>query len=165
MAGDEDLLWDAEDKSLRMVPRLRRMAVVGGCLGLLALLLWTDSDARWAGWAAVAYVLVESAYLVWDLRRLVEVRVVLGAAGDVAGLRFRRAGGGVAECDPRRVARVLVIHDNVVTSAKLRLTLRRRRLLFGRPGHPAVLTRWQESCPGAAVSNRQARWGMPGVPD
>ncbi|MFE6039453.1 hypothetical protein [Streptomyces sp. NPDC056452] len=165
MAVSEDLLWDAEDKGTRIVPRLRRMAVIGGCLGLFGLVLWVDSDVRWALCAAAAYVLVEVAHWAWDRRRLVEARIVVGESGGLARLRLRHAGGRITEHDPHHVARVLIIHDNVHDSAKLRLRLRRKRLFFGRPGYSPVLTTWRETCPGAAVNDRNAWWGMPGIPD
>lgn len=165
MAVSEDLLWDAEDKSARVVPRLRRMAVIGGCLGLFGLVLWADSDVRWALCAAAAYVLVEVAHWAWDRRRLVEARIVVGESGGGARLRLRHAGGRITEHDPHQVARVLIIHDNVVATAKLRLRLRRKRLFFGRPARSPVLTTWRETCPRAAVNDRNAWWGMPGIPD
>lgn len=138
---------------------------MAGLLGLLALMLWSASHARWALYAAVAYLLVEIAYWVWDRRRLVEVRVLAGEAGGPGRLRVRRVGGRITEYDPAEVARVLVIHDNVVDEARLRLGLRRRCLFFGRPGVPPELAAWQTRCPGADVRHRNAWWGMPGVPD
>ncbi|MFI5866547.1 hypothetical protein [Streptomyces sp. NPDC051546] len=165
MPVGEDLLWGAADHTMRRVPRLRRMAVVACCLGFFALVLWAESDVRWAASAAVAYVLAESAYWLWDRRRLVEARLVPDGAGVGAVLRLRRAGGRTTEHDPGEVVRVLVVHDNVDGSAKLRLHLRKRRLCFGRPGRPPVLTAWRRVCPGADVGDRHARWGMPGIPD
>lgn len=166
MAVSEDLLWDAADKSLRIVPRLRRMAVAAGCLGLIGLFLWVDSDVRWAARAAGAYALGEIAYWLWDRRRLVEVRVAVPPAGGPARLRLRRVGGRITEYGPHEVARVLIIHDNVDrNAAKLRLSLRRSPLSFARPGRPPVLTAWRNACPGADVQDRNAWWGMPGIPD
>ncbi|MCP3765783.1 MULTISPECIES: hypothetical protein [unclassified Streptomyces] len=165
MAVSEVLLWDAADKNTRIAPRLRRTAVAAGCLGLFGLLLWGESDVRWAVCAPAAYVLVEIAHWVWDRRRLVEARIVAGEAGGRDRLRLRSAGGRTTEHDPHQVVRVLVIRSNVDDSAKLRLRLRRKRLFFGRPGRPPVLTTWRKTCPGADVNARKARWGMPGVPD
>ncbi|MET8112097.1 hypothetical protein [Streptomyces prasinus] len=165
MAVSEVLLWDAADKSTRIVPRLRRMAVMAGCLGLFGLVLWADSEVGWAIGTAASYVFLEIAYWAWERRRLVEARVVVGEAGDRARLRLRHAGGRITEHDPHQVVRVLVIHDNVSDAAKLRLRLRRKRPLFGRPGRPPVLTAWRKTCPGAHVNDRKAYWGMPGVPD
>ncbi|MFI2429135.1 hypothetical protein ACH5A7_34455 [Streptomyces sp. NPDC018955] len=162
MAVSEDLLWDAADKSTRTAPRLLRTAVAAGCLGLV---LWAVSDAMWAIRAVAACVLVGFAYLVWDRRRLVEVRIVAGEAGGPARLRLRHAGGRTTDHDPQRVARVLVVHDNVVDSAKLRLRLRKGPLFFGRPGRAPELAAWRETCPRAAVGSRGALWGMPGIPD
>jgi hypothetical protein len=139
--------------------------VTAGCASLFVLVLWAYSDARWAAWTAAAYVLAEIAYRVWDRRRLVEARIVVGEADGRARLRLRRAGGRITEHDPHQVARVLIIHDNVVDSAKLRLRLRGKRLLFGRPGRAPALTTWRRTCPRAHVQDRNARWGMPGVPD
>lgn len=165
MAVSEDLLWDAADKSTRMVPRLRRMAVMAGCLGLFGLLLSVDSDVRWAVCAAVAYVVMEFAYWAWDRRRLVEARIVAGEADGLARLRLRHAGGRITEHEPRQVAQVLIIHDNVDDSAKLRLRVRRKTLFFGRQGRPTVLATWRKTCPRADVNDRNAWWGMPGIPD
>ncbi|WP_328303301.1 hypothetical protein OG389_35485 [Streptomyces sp. NBC_00435] len=102
MAVSEALLWDAADKSPRMARRLRRMAVAAGCLGLIGWVLWVHSGAWWAARAAVAYVLLEIAYWLWDRRRLVEVRVVAAEAGGPARLHLRRAGGRTTEYDPTR---------------------------------------------------------------
>ncbi|MCM1973482.1 hypothetical protein [Streptomyces sp. G1] len=165
MAAGEDVLWDAADKGMRTVTRLRRMAVAACCLGFFGLVMWAESDVRWAVRAAVAYVLVEIAYAAWDGRRLVEARIVPGEAGGGARLRLRRAGGRITDHDPRQVTRVLVIHDNVDGSARLRLHVRGRRLFFGRPGSPPALTNWRRTCPQADVGDRNARWGMPGIPD
>ncbi|MFD9545072.1 hypothetical protein [Streptomyces sp. NPDC060022] len=130
MAVSEDLLWDAADKSTRIVPRLRRMAVIAGSLGIVGLVLWVGSDVRWAVCAAAAYVLVEVAHWAWDRRRLVEARIVVGEPGDRARLRLRHVGGRITEHDPHQVAQVLIIHDNVDDSAKLRLRLRREAALL-----------------------------------
>ncbi|WP_338692814.1 hypothetical protein V2W30_01035 [Streptomyces sp. Q6] len=165
MAAGEDLLWDADDKSMQMVPRLRRIGVTAGCLGFLGLLLWTDSNATWVLYAGVLYLLGEIAYWAWDRRRLVEARVVPGEADGPARLRLRRVGGRITEHDPHHVARVLLIHDNVLDLAKLRLSLHGRQLLFGRPGRPPALTTWRHTCPKAKVGDRAAHWGMPGIPD
>jgi hypothetical protein len=164
MAASEDLLWDADDKSMQMVPRLRRIGVTAGCLGFLGA-LWADSDATWVLYAGALYLLGESAYWAWDWRRLVEVRIVPGEADGPARLRLRRVGGQITEHDPHHVARVLLIHDNVHDLAKLRLSLHGRQLLFGRPGRPPALTTWRHTCPKAQVSDRAAQWGMPGIPD
>ncbi len=163
MAISGDLLWEAADKGTRTVPRLRRTAVTAGCAGLFVLLFWAYSDATWAACAAAAYVLAEIAYRVWDRRRLVEAWIVVGEADGRARLRLRQAGGRITEHDPHQVARVLIIHDNVIDSAKLRL--RGRRVLYGRPGRAPALTAWWRTCPRAHVQDRNARWGMPGVPD
>ncbi|MFF3891091.1 hypothetical protein [Streptomyces sp. NPDC001914] len=165
MAVDEGLLWDAEDKTMLTVPRLRRMAVTAGGVVLLGLVLWVNSHARWAICTVAAYVVVEIAYWVWDRRRLVEARIVVGEDGGDGRLRLRHAGGRSTEHDPRQVTRVLVIHDNVVDSAKLRLRLRGKRLLFARPGHSPAPATWRNACPSAKVDDRGAHWGMPGVPD
>ncbi|MGW5731407.1 MULTISPECIES: hypothetical protein [Streptomyces] len=179
MAAGEDLLWDADDKSMQMVPRLWRMGVTAGCLGFLGLLLGTESDATWVVYAGALYLLGEIAFWAWDRRRLVEARIVLSNGngngngdgdgdGDSDGsvrLRLRRVGGRVTEHDPRHVTRVMLIHDNLHDLARLRLSLRGRKLLFGRPGHPPALTTWRHTCPKAQVSDRAANWGMPGVPD
>lgn len=165
MAVGEDLLWDAADKSTRTVPRLRRVLVTAGCLGLPGLVLRGGSGVGWVVGAAVAYVLVEIAYGTWERRRLVEARIVTGGADGRAGLRLRHAGGRITEHDPHQVARVLVIYDNVDGSAKLRLRLRGKRLFFGRPGRPPVSAAWRNACPRATVHDRNARWGMPGIPD
>lgn len=165
MAAGEDLLWDADDKSMQMVPRLRRIGVTAGCLGFLGLLLWTDSDATWVLYAGALYLLGEIAYWAWDRRRLVEARIVPGEADGPARLRLRRVGGQVTEHDPHHIARVLVIHDNVHDLARLRLSLHGRQLLFGRPGRPPALSTWRHTCPKARVSDRAAQWGMPGIPD
>ncbi|MER5896238.1 hypothetical protein [Streptomyces sp. NPDC001876] len=165
MAVSEDLLWDAADKSTRTIPRLRRVAVVAGCLGLFGLAMWMGPDNRWAACAAAAYVLVEIAHWAWDRRRLVEARIVTGEPDGRARLRLRHAGGRITEHDPHQVARVLIIHDNVVDSAKLRLRLRGERQFFGRPGRSPALATWRETCPRAAVNDRNAWWGMPGIPD
>ncbi|MER7576554.1 hypothetical protein [Streptomyces sp. NPDC126514] len=165
MVGSEDVLWDADDKSMQMVPRLRRIGVTAGCLGFLGLMLWTDSDPAWALYAGALYLLGEIAYWAWDRGRLVDARIVPGEADSSARLRLRRVGGRITEHDPHHVARVVVIHDNVHDLAKLRLSLHGRQLLFGRPGRPAGLTTWRQTCPKAKVGDRAARWGMPGVPD
>ncbi|WAZ19085.1 hypothetical protein STRCI_000110 [Streptomyces cinnabarinus] len=165
MVISEDLLWDAEEKGTPTVSRLRRTAVTAGCVGLFVLVLWTASDATWAAWAAAAYVLAEIAYRVWDRRRLVEARIVVGEADGRARLRLRQAGGRTTEHDPHQVARVLIIRDNVVDSANLRLRLHGKRVLFGRPGRPPAVTTWRRTCPRAHVHERNAWWGMPGVPD
>ncbi len=166
MTADEDLLWDASDKSTRTVPRLRRLAVSAGCLGLIGLALRGEPPTvRWVGCAAAACLLVEITYWVWDRRRVVEARIVPRGAGGRASLRLRHAGGRITEHDPDRVARVLFIYDNVDSSARLRLRRRGKRLFFGRPGRPPVLAAWRHACPRAGVDDRNARWGMPGIPD
>ncbi len=99
VAVSEDLLWDATDKDIRIVPRLRRTAVTAGCLGFFGLLLWGESDVRWAVCAPAAYVLVEIAHWAWDRGRLVEARIVVGEAGGRARLRLRHAGGRITEHD------------------------------------------------------------------
>ncbi|MFJ5774586.1 hypothetical protein [Streptomyces sp. NPDC093094] len=165
MAAGEDLLWDADDKGMRMVPRLRRIGVTAGFLGFFGLLLWTDSNAAWALYAGAFYLLGEIVHWGWDRRRLVEARIVPGEAGGPARLRLRRVGGQITEHDPHQAVRVLVIHDNVHDLAKLRLSLHGRQLLFGRPGRPPALTAWRHACPRADVGDRAARWGMPGIPD
>ncbi|MET7365640.1 hypothetical protein ABZS61_07370 [Streptomyces sp. NPDC005566] len=165
MAVSEDLLWDAADRSTRTVRRLRRMAVIVACLGLFGLVLWMGSDVRWAVCAAAVYVLVEIAHWAWDRRRLVEARIVIGEDDARPRLRLRRAGGRITEHDPHQVAQVLIIHDNVVDSANLRLRLRGKQLFFARPGRSPALTTWRETCPRAAVKDRNAWWGMPGIPD
>lgn len=165
MAASDDLLWDADDKSLQTVPRIRRIGVTAGCLGFLGLLLWTDSDATWVLYTDAAYLLGESAYWAWDRRRLVEARIVPGETDGTTRLRLRRVNGQITEHDSQHVARVLLIHDNVHDLAKLRLRLHGRQLLFGRPGRPPDLTPWRLACPQAQVSDRVAQWGMPGIPD
>ncbi|MEV7318249.1 hypothetical protein AB0N56_35670 [Streptomyces microflavus] len=165
MAAGEDLLWDADHKSMQMVPRLRRIGVTAGCLGFLGLLLWTGSNATWALYAGILYLLGEIAYWVWDRRRLVEASIVPGEADGPARLRLRRAGGQITEHDSHHVVRVLVIHDNVHALAKLRLSLHGGQFFFGRPGNSPALTTWRHACPKAEVSDRGARWGMPGIPD
>lgn len=165
MAAGEVVLWEADDKSMRMVPRLQRMGVTAGLLCLLGLLMWSASHATWALYAGALYLLGEIAHWAWDRRRLVEAHIVPGEADGPARLRLRRAGGRITEHDAHRVARVLVIYDNVHNLARLRLSLRGRPLLFGRPGLPPALTTWQQACPRAQVNDRSAHWGMPGVPD
>ncbi|MER7911976.1 hypothetical protein [Streptomyces sp. NPDC096068] len=165
MAISEDLLWDAADKRAWSAPRLWRTAVTAGCAGLFVLVLWAHTDATRAACAAVAYALAETAYRVWDRRRLVEARIVVGEPDGRAKLRLRQAGGRTTEHEPHQVVRVLVIRDNVVDSAKLRLRLRGKRLLFGRPGRPPAVTTWRRACPRAHVQERNAWWGMPGIPD
>ncbi|MGW7071799.1 hypothetical protein ACWGII_23295 [Streptomyces sp. NPDC054855] len=165
MAASEELLWDADDKSTQMTPRLRRMGITAGCLGFLALLLWTGTNAIWALYAGAFYLFGEFVYWAWDRRRLVEARVDPGAADGEARLCLRRVGGQITEYDPHQVVRVLLIHDNVHDLARLRLSLRGRLLLFGRPGCPVGLTAWRHLCPKAEVGDRAARWGMPGIPD
>ncbi|MER7950341.1 hypothetical protein ABTY59_23435 [Streptomyces sp. NPDC096079] len=165
MAIGEDLLWDAADKGTRTRARLRRLAVTAGCAGLFVLVLWAYSDSTWAACAAAAYVLAEISYRVWDRRRLVEVQIVTGDADSRVTLRLRQADGRTTEHDPHHVTRVLIIHDNVVHSAKLRLRLRGKRVLRGRPGRPPSLTTWRSACPTAHVRERGAWWGMPGIPD
>lgn len=165
MAAGDDLLWDADDKSTQMVPRLRRMGVTAGCLGFLGLVLWAGADAIWALYAGAFYLFGEFVYWAWDRRRLVEARVVPGTAGGAARLCLRRVGGRITEHDPHQVARVLLINDNVHDLARLRLSLRGRQRLFGRPGRPPALTTWRHLCPGAEVGDRAALWGMPGIPD
>ncbi|MFB7611263.1 hypothetical protein [Streptomyces gardneri] len=165
MVISEDLLWDTADKGTPTVQRLLRTAVTAGCAALFVLALWAYSDATWAACAAAAYVLAEIAYRVWDQRRLVEVRIVVGEADGRAKLRLRQAGGRTTEHDPHQVARVLIIRDNVVDSAKLRLRLHGKRVLFGRPGRPPAVTTWRRTCPRAHIRERNAWWGMPGVPD
>ncbi|MGW0122148.1 hypothetical protein [Streptomyces sp. NPDC003327] len=164
MAISEELLWDAADKRTPLRPG--RTAVTAGCAGLVVLALWGWADATWATWAAAAYGLAEITYQLWDRRRLVEVRIVV--VGDSDGrttLRLRQAGGRTTEHDPHHVARVLIIRDNVVPSAKLRLRLHGQRALFGRPGRPPAVTTWRTACPGARIQERSALWGMPGIPD
>ncbi|MFI9296666.1 hypothetical protein [Streptomyces gardneri] len=165
MVISEDLLWDAADKGTPTVPRRLRTAVTAGCAALFVLALWAYSEATWAACAAAAYVLAEIAYRVWDRRRLVEARIVVGEADGRPKLRLRQAGGRTAEHDPHQVARVLIIRDNVVDEAKLRLRLHGKRVLFGRPGRPPAVTTWRRGCPRAHVRERNAWWGMPGVPD
>ncbi|MGW1817508.1 hypothetical protein ACWCQM_28565 [Streptomyces sp. NPDC002125] len=165
MTAGEVLLWDADDKSLRMVPRLRRVGVTSGCIGFLGLLIWTGSDATWVLYAGALYWCAEAVHAVWDRRRLVEARIVPGGADGPARLHLRRVGGRITEHDPHHVVRVLLIHDNVLDLASLRLRLRDRHLLHGRPGRDPDLTRWRRACPEAEVGDRAARWGMPGVPD
>ncbi|WP_405697070.1 hypothetical protein [Streptomyces sp. NBC_01185] len=165
MAAGEVLLWDADDKSTRTVPRLRRVGVMSGCLGFFGLLLLTDSDATWVLYAGALHLLAETGYWVWDRRRLVEARLVPGDADRPARLRLRRVGGRITEHDPHHVARVLLIHDNVQDLANLRLSLRDKHLLFGRLGRAPDLTLWRRTCPKAEVGDRAARWGMPGIPD
>ncbi|MFE7582620.1 hypothetical protein ACFU5Y_13810 [Streptomyces gardneri] len=165
MVIGEDLLWDATDKGTPTVPRLLRTAVTAGCAGLFVLALWAYSADTWAACVAVAYVLAEIAYRVWDRRRLVEARIVVGEADGRAKLRLRQASGRTAEHDPQQVAQVLIIRDNVVDSAKLRLRLHGKRVLYGRPGRPPAVTTWRRTCPRAHVRERNAWWGMPGVPD
>ncbi|MET9440331.1 helix-turn-helix transcriptional regulator [Streptomyces sp. NPDC006610] len=71
-----------------------------------------------------------------------------------------------ATADPHKVARVLVIHDNVIrNSAKLRLSLQGRRFFFGRPGRPPVFIAWRNACPRADVKDRSAWVGTRGGPD
>lgn len=163
VAADGDVLWEAEHQGMRILPRLRRIAVVTLCLGLIGLLL-ADPDSAWALYPVAAYLLAETAHWVWDRWRLVQVQVIADAAGGPVRLRVRRANGRTTDYDARRVNRVLVIHDNVVhDSAKLRLVLQRGRLLFGRPGRPSSLTAWRKACPQAKVDDRGAWWGMPGA--
>ncbi|WP_329225674.1 hypothetical protein OHB07_03090 [Streptomyces sp. NBC_00111] len=164
MAAGEVLLWDADDKSTRTVPRLRRVGLMSGCLGF-GLLLWTDSHATWVLYTGALHLLAETVYWVWDRRRLVEARLVPGEADDPAGLHLRRVGGRITAHDPHHVTRVLLIHDNVRDLASLHLSLRDKRLLFGRPGRAPALTPWRRTCPKAEVGDRAARWGMPGIPD
>ncbi|MFG3142395.1 hypothetical protein ACGFZA_40055 [Streptomyces sp. NPDC048211] len=78
MVISERLRWDAADKGMRTVPRLRRTAVTAGCAGLFVLVLWANADAAWAAGAAAAYVLAEIAYQVWDRRLLAEATIVVG---------------------------------------------------------------------------------------
>ncbi|MEU3465926.1 hypothetical protein ABZ721_39060 [Streptomyces sp. NPDC006733] len=166
MAVSEDLLWDAADKSSRIIPRLWRVGVTAGCLGLLALTLSAGGDLAWARYAAAACAPAEIAYWLWDRRRLVEVRIAAGQVGGPAKLQLRRVGGSITEHDAHTVARVLVIHDNVDTdAAKLHLSLRRGQLSFARSGRSPALTAWRQTCPRAEVRDRNARWGMPGIPD
>lgn len=165
MAISEELLWDAEHKETPIVPRLRRTAVTAGCVGVFVLVLWAQSDATWAVGAAAVYVLAEIAYRMWDRRRLVEVRIVVDEADGRARLRLRQAGGRITEHDPHRVVRVLIIRDNVLDSANLRLRLHGKRVLYARPGRPPAVTPWRTACPRAHVRERNAWWGMPGVPD
>ncbi|GGS99184.1 hypothetical protein [Streptomyces griseoviridis] len=165
MAAGDDLLWDADDRSARWVPRLRGIGVTAAFLGVAGLLLWTDGHAGWALHAGALHLLGEAAHWVWDRRRLVEARVVGGGPGRPAGLRLRRVGGRTTEHDADRVLRVLVVHDNVHDLARLRLRLRGGRPLFGRPARPPALTPWRRACPKAHVGARAARWGMPGIPD
>ncbi|MDT0567046.1 hypothetical protein RM704_06040 [Streptomyces sp. DSM 3412] len=165
MAASEDLLWDADDKSMQMVPRLRRIGVTAGCLGFFGLLMWTDSDATWVLYAGAVYLLGEIAYWGWDRRRLVEARIVPGGADGPARVRLRRVGGRTTEHDPQHVTRVVLIHDNVHDLATLRLNVHGRQRLFGRPARPPALTTLRHTCPKAEVSDRAARWGMPGIPD
>ncbi|WP_371524941.1 hypothetical protein OG302_01405 [Streptomyces sp. NBC_01283] len=165
MAAGEDLLWDADDKSMQMVPRLRRIGVTAGFLGFLGLMLWTDSDATWVFYAGAVYLIGEIAYWAWDRRRLVEARIVPGEVDGAARLCLRHVGGRITELDPHHVARVLLIHDNVHDLAKLRLSLHGRQLFFGRPARPPASSAWRRICPKAEVSGRAAQWGMPGIPD
>ncbi|WP_151772961.1 hypothetical protein [Streptomyces abyssomicinicus] len=165
MAAGEDLLWDARDKGMQMVPRLWRLGVTAGVLGFLALLLLVDSHAVWALYAGALYLIAEIVYWAWDRGRLVEARIVAGEDEGTARIRLRRVGGRISEHDPRRVTRVLVIHDNVLDQAALRLRVHKGRLLFGRPGRAPALAAWRQACPNAEVGDRAARWGMPGVPD
>ncbi|WP_433544411.1 hypothetical protein ACQPZG_04330 (plasmid) [Streptomyces sp. CA-294286] len=165
MTVGEDLLWDADDKSTRRVARLRRIGVAAGFLGFLGLALWRESDVTWVLCAGALHLLGESAYWAWDRRRLVEARLLAGGADGPGGLRLRRVGGRITEHDPHRVARVVVIHDNVNDLAKLRLRLRGGRFLFSRQSRPPALVAWRRACPEAEVSDRAARWGMPGIPD
>ncbi|MER7176808.1 hypothetical protein [Streptomyces mesophilus] len=165
MTESGGLLWDADDKSMQMVPRLWRIGVTAGCLGFLGLLLSTDSDATWVLYAGALYLLGETVYWAWDRRRLIEVRIVLGGSKGPDRLRLRRVGGQITEHDPHQIARVVVIHDNVHDLARLRLRLHGRQLRFGRPGRSPDLTPWRLACPQAQVSDRAAQWGMPGVPD
>lgn len=142
------------------------MAVAAVCFALLRLVLGPDADAGWVVRAGGGYALAEIAYWLWDRRRLIEVRIVEGETGALTRLRMRRASGRIAECDPRRVSRVLIVRDNVnADSAALRLSLGRGRLSFGRPGRPPSPAAWRAACPRAAVESRGARWGMPGIPD
>ncbi|MEU9202947.1 hypothetical protein [Streptomyces sp. NPDC048332] len=165
MAVSDDLIWDADDKSMQMIPRLRRIGVTAACLGFLGLLFWIDSDAMWVLFVGAFYLLGEIVYWAWDRRRLIEVRLVPGEADGPAGLRLRRVGGRTTEHDPQHVVRVLLIHDNVLDLASLRLSLQGGRLLFGRPGRPPALAAWRSACPAAEVGERGAHWGMPGIPD
>ncbi|MFK0230530.1 hypothetical protein ACIQUL_32700 [Streptomyces sp. NPDC090303] len=165
MANGEDLLWDAADKGTAFVPRLRRTAVTAGCAGLFVVVLWAYTDAVWAAWTTAAYVLVEIGYRVWDRQRLVEVDLVVSEADGLVRLRLRRAGGRTTEHDPHHVARVLIIRDNVVDSAKLRLRLKGKAAVFGRSGRLPAVAAWRKACPRARVQDRNAWWGMPGVPD
>jgi hypothetical protein len=163
VAAGEDVLWEAERKGVRVLPRLRRMAVVALCLGLIGLLL-AGPDPAWTLYPVAVYVLAETAHWVWDRWRLVQVRVIADEAGGPARLRVRRASGRTTEYDARKVIRVLVIHDNVAhDSAKLRLVLQRGWLFFGRPGRLPSLTAWRKACPQARVDGRGAWWGMPGT--
>jgi hypothetical protein len=163
VAAGGDVLWEAEHKGVRVLPWLRRMAVVAPCLGFIGLLL-AGPDPAWVLYPVAAYVLAETAYWVWDRRRLAEVRVIADAAGGPARLRVRRVSGRTTEYDARRVIRVLVIYDNVTSnSAKLRLVLRRGRLFFGRAGRLPSLAAWRTACPRAKVDGRGAWWGMPGT--
>ncbi|MFE7512140.1 hypothetical protein [Streptomyces sp. NPDC057540] len=165
MTNGEDLLWDAADKGTAFVPRLRRTAVTAACAGLFVLVLWTSAGATWAAWATAAYVLMEIAYRLWDRRRLVEIHVVVTETDGLTRLRLRQAGGRTTEHDPHHVARVLIIRDNVVDTAKLRLRLNGKVVLFGRAGRPPGVTAWRKACPRAHIQDRNAWWGMPGVPD
>ncbi|MFF0739050.1 hypothetical protein ACFYVL_01510 [Streptomyces sp. NPDC004111] len=161
----KDLLWEAADRGTRTAATLRRTAVTAGGAGLFVLVLWGYSDGTWAACAAAVYVLAEISYRLWDRRRLVEVRIVGGEADGRARLCLRQAGGRMSEHDPHHVARVLIVRDNVVDSAKLRLRLQGKRILYGRPGSPPAVAAWRRACPRADVQERGAHWGMPGIPD
>ncbi|MFJ9943567.1 hypothetical protein [Streptomyces erythrochromogenes] len=108
--------------------------------------------------------------LLWDAADKGTPIVAVGADGDAGlRLRLRQVGGRITEHDPDQVARVLIIRDTVVDSAKLRLRLHLhlhgKRVLFGRPGSRPAVTTWRRTCPRARVQERNAWWGMPGVPD
>ncbi|MET9106007.1 hypothetical protein [Streptomyces zhihengii] len=165
MAVGDELLWEARDKGPRAVPRLRRVAVVAVALGFVAMLLVAEYDVGWVLWVAGAYLAAELAHVGWDRRRVVEAQLVDDTGGGGARLRLRHVGGRASEFDPHRVSGVLVVRDNVDGSATLRLRLSGRRTVFGRPGPPPALMAWRAACPRAHVRDRQAYWGMPGVPD